>query len=428
MKAFLTSFWSPTNSSLRKNTIETFARQLLAALAQLLTTILIARRLGADGNGAYVMALLLPTMLTTFLNMGVGTATVYFVAQKAVTPNQAVRENYHLALLVSVAGLLVGSLAVTIWGDLLFPGVPSSLLLCSGLIFPASLISAYWSAVLQGVEDFRAYNLSVLAPPLITLVATSFALLVFPPSLLFAIYAYLVGQFFGTLFIFFRVKPYLKDIPHKNFTLNYKQTILTYGIKTHLANIMAFVNYRADIFLVNFFMTPAATGIYALAVQLSERLWMLSQSLSTVLLPQLSATRTNSKERYKMVIQSGIIIGIITFISSIFLLIALYFLLEPIFGREYRESFTPFLWLIPGIVFGASSRIYSNGIAAFGRPELNFYISIIVVLVNIFGNIMLIPKYGVNGAAFSTTLAYTINTVLKFLQINKLLSVKKSNF
>ncbi|WP_269851929.1 oligosaccharide flippase family protein [Methanosarcina horonobensis] len=52
---------------------------------------------------------------------------------------------------------------------------------------------------------------------------------------------------------------------------NYTKECLGYGWKAHLSNILAFVNYRADLFLVNFFLTPAATGIYLIAVQIAEK-------------------------------------------------------------------------------------------------------------------------------------------------------------
>ncbi|MEK9667087.1 MAG: hypothetical protein VW701_08020, partial [Deltaproteobacteria bacterium] len=39
-------------------------------------------------------------------------------------------------------------------------------------------------------------------------------------------------------------------------TENIAKKTLGYGWKAHLSNILAFVNYKADIFLVNFFMGP----------------------------------------------------------------------------------------------------------------------------------------------------------------------------
>ena len=53
-------------SLLRRNMGLTFVRQLLAAIAQLLLIVIIARELGPEGNGFYALALLVPTALYLF--------------------------------------------------------------------------------------------------------------------------------------------------------------------------------------------------------------------------------------------------------------------------------------------------------------------------------------------------------------------------
>ena len=67
---------------LGKNTSLTLGRQLLTALLGLITVILLARLLGPGGNGIYQMVFLLPTMIVTLSNLGIGPATVYYVARK----------------------------------------------------------------------------------------------------------------------------------------------------------------------------------------------------------------------------------------------------------------------------------------------------------------------------------------------------------
>ena len=47
----------------------TFGRQILAALIQLVTVLIIARALGPQGNGQYTMSILIPSFLSTFLNL-----------------------------------------------------------------------------------------------------------------------------------------------------------------------------------------------------------------------------------------------------------------------------------------------------------------------------------------------------------------------
>jgi len=62
------------------------------------------------------------------------------------------------------------------------------------------------------------------------------------------------------------------------------------------------------------------------------------------------------------------------------------------------------------VVFNLS-RVLANDIAARGRPELNIWTAIITFIVNIVGNVLLIPEYGIKGAAIATTLSYIATTI-----------------
>jgi O-antigen/teichoic acid export membrane protein len=395
----------------------TLGRQLLAAFAQFMLVVLIARELGPEGNGFYAMAILIPTMLANFLNFGVGPATVYYVSRGEFNVHQAMAGNLRLALIVSTAGVACALPVLVIWGVQLFPGIPQGLLYLGLASFPLTLLLAYLNTILQGLEDFKAFNLTVLLPPYVNLVGVVIALHGLTLGVEGAMVAYITGQLVGLLVVFALLSrsKVTRAVTEQStsFTV-YARRTLSYGWKAHLSNILAFVNYRADIFLVNFFLTPAATGIYVVAVQIAEKLWMLSQAASTVLLPRLSAMHQDPKARMALTNKGFLVVSSITASASIGVAIALYWLISPVFGEEYVEALPAFFWLLPGIIAGAGSRIYSNCIAAAGKPEWNMYSSIGVVTINVIGNILLVPEYGIVGAAWATSVAYCFNAVVKF--------------
>ena len=411
-------------SALRRNTAMTLGRQMIAAVAQLLTVILIARVLGPQGNGLYAMAILLPSLLVNFFNLGVGPATVYYVGRGSVTGGRAVGENLFLAGSISTIGIVFSLPVLALWGDKIFPGIPFELLVLGLAVFPISLLLAYWTTILQGLEDFRAFNWVGLAPPGATLLLTAIALLVLGQGVLGALLAYIAGQAVGLLVVWVFLRKLRNVSPTTGFP-RYKRTLLGYGWKAHLSNIMAFVNYRADIFLVNFFLTPVATGVYVIAVQIAERLWMLSHAASAVLLPRLSAMHRDPVGRHAVTVRVGAVVGAITLAAALALAFALYFLLVPVFGSDYADALEPFLWLLPGVVAGAFARVYSNCIAASGKPEWNLYVSVFVVGTNVVGNLVLIPRMGLVGAAIATTVAYGLNAVIKLVLIRWTLTEDK---
>jgi O-antigen/teichoic acid export membrane protein len=99
--------------------------------------------------------------------------------------------------------------------------------------------------------------------------------------------------------------------------------------------------------------------------------------------------------------------------------LALYWLIGLVFGDAYKDAFLPFSWLLPGIVLWAGARIQANYLAALGKPEWNTYVAIAVLIINISGNIILIPIYGAIGAAIATSIAYGVDATAKFLLMKR---------
>lgn len=410
-------------STLRRNISMTLVRQILVNVAQLMLVVLIARQLGAEGNGHYAMALLLPTLLVNFLNLGVAPATVYYVGRSEFTAWQAARENLRLGVAITTVGVAFALPVLLVWGESLFPDVPQHLLLAGLAAFPVSLLLAYLNSIFQGLEDFRIFNTTTLLPPYVALVGVVIALYGLQAGVLGAVLAYLLGQSVGLLLVILLLARRTRGASAEcgpREVLDYRRKTIQYGWKAHLSNIMAFVNYRADIFLVNFFLNPVATGLYVVAVQIAEGLWMLSHAASAVLLPRLSAMHEDPHARLALTRKSFMVVSGLTTVASAVAAVALYWFLGPIFGEQYWEALPAFLLLLPGIVAGAGSRMQSNCIAAAGKPEWNTYVAAMVVCVNVALNIVLIPILDISGAAMATSVAYIMNAIIKNAMVKKI--------
>ncbi len=408
----------------RHDIVQTLGRQLLVGLLQLAILLLIARQLGPEGNGIYSMALLLPILASTFLSFGVAPATVYYVGRAEIAASDAIHTNVLLAFFISVAGVLILTPLIWFFGGTIFPGISRTLLWLSLASFPLALSIQLLNSVNQAKKDFRTFNRVLLVPPAITLVCVFAAINLFNGGPLSCVAAYLAGQIAGLLIVLIGLRQHVNK-PAANFRdlRNLTETVpqlLRYGWKAHLANVFAYVNYRSDIFLVNFFTSPAVTGIYVVAVQLAEKLWMLSQAASTVLLPRLAGMHAVPGNRNRLALRYAGGILIITLFASLALGILLFFFSGLLFGPAYSQVVKPFFFLLPGIVAGAASRILANCIAAAGKPEWNLLTSIGVVIANISGNIVLIPIYGMVGAATATSIAYIGNGFIKWYQIRRL--------
>jgi len=401
--------------ALVKNTATTLGRQLIAGIIQLVTAVIIARVFGPEGNGQFTVALLFPMVLITFLNLGIGSANVYHIGSGKVSLSTALRTSIRLWLILGVTGTVIGALSIYFGAVRLFPGVDVSLLWWSLAVFPVTLGQNYLISMFQGLQLFREFNYVLLVQPVVTLMLVVVITVTGIADVGYLIVAYLVGLVMAILVsIYFLAYFENADnvIPDN---ADYFSSAINYGYKSNLSNILAYVNYKADIFLVNFLIGTSAAGIYIIAVQLVERLWMLSQSVSIILLPRLSQLNSDETKRRQItpIICRWVIA--LTLLGSIVLGVLSSPLIGLLFGEAYLEAVEPLLFLLPGILAGSGTKILANDIAARGRPELNMYTAWIVVIVNIAGNMILIPPYGLAGAAAATSIAYVLNLLLKML-------------
>jgi O-antigen/teichoic acid export membrane protein len=388
--------------------------QLLSGLLQLLAIVIIARVLGPDGNGQYVVALLVPTMLATLLNLGIAPANVYFLGAGKVDVSTVLKTMNRLAFMIVIAGLCFGFLVIHFYGSTWFPNTPEQLIWGALIIFPFALYKSFLSSIFQGKQEFHYYNLLIVLPPGITLVLLALLALFGLLTIENALAARLGGFLLPIFFAKWRLFKDIKKQPASEMS-GYMKKVIGYGYKAHFSNILAFLNYKADIFLINYLMNPVAVGIYVVAVQLVERLWLFSQSVSTVILPWLSGSADNEDKRREMTPLICRLVIATTLVFSLLLAILAYPFITLVFGSEYSSAVIALLILLPGIVAGAGARILAVDVAARGKPQLNMYFSLIVIVVNLSLNILLIPQYGINGAAIATTIAYSTNLFFRLL-------------
>jgi O-antigen/teichoic acid export membrane protein len=393
----------------------TMIRQVIAIVLGMAISILLARGLGVEDRGVYAVALLLPRTLVTFLNLGVAPATVYFVGRGDRELEAAARGNIALAFWNSLLAVLVGAMVIVWGGETLFPGVPVNLLLISLAVAPLLLHTTYLLAILQGIQDFRAYNWVTMIPQMVMLALVLVLVWWIPGGPLGALAAFLGGNLaaLAALIALLMRRSQSKRMFALWLDWAYTRQVMGYGLRAHVSNIIAFLNYRADMFLLNLFTGAAAVGVYAVAVGLAERMWILSKSVSTVMLPRIASLDGEEAKRRQLtpliarhVRWCSLAMGLVTWVLAKWGIVLLY-------SDAYLESAVALRALLPGVVALSFSKILANDIAGRGNPGINSQQSTIAFVVNVIANLILIPRLGVVGAALATSLSYSLLTILK---------------
>lgn len=393
----------------------TFSQQVVGIVCHFLFWIILARALGPRATGEFAVAILVPTLLVTLLNLGIPAANVYLIGRGEVSSAVSLRRTFLAWVVMSIVGLGITGGVIAGYAGTVFPNMPTRLLWATTAIFPIALLQMLLASLLQAQQAFRRYNLVQVLAPAVSLIAAAGLGLWLDLGVAAVVACWGLGQLVSLGVCAWFLIPAFQTVSAPPGTPGLVRRWLGYGWKSHVAGLLVFLSYRADIFLVNLYLGPLAVGIYAVAVQIAEKLWLLSYASSTVLLPRLSQLHGDDAARRRLTPLTTRWVTYAALFAATGLAIVTRPLVRLLFGAEYVEAATVLVWLLPGVVVLSSARILANDLSARGRPDLNIWIGLTAFLVNIVGNLLLIPRYGLVGAAAATTISYSAATVACFV-------------
>lgn len=203
----------------------------------------------------------------------------------------------------------------------------------------------------------------------------------------------------------------------KKMTLKLSDTrgFIIYGINGFALNIMAQALYFIDIFIIGKLMDNKDVAFYVVASLVAKVIWLFIDAVGTILFPNIiNGTYQNKLEKLNVAIRKTILICLAP--ATAFILWGDFFI-ELAFGSEYSDSYLIACILIIGafplILYKLSSRL----IASEKRWKDAYLSLIIALLVNISLNLILIPEYGLTGAAVSSFIAYAICGAIIYVKV-----------
>jgi len=396
-----------------RGTAITLASRVVTLVIGVCSSVLLARFLGPEGKGVYALATLVPGLVLTFSNLGIGSATAYYVAQKRFSPREIFGSNLLLALGIGTTGMLVGAGLIVFFGNTILPGVPRRYLILALTIIPMRLLFSYTRYILLGMQQFGKYNLISLLRTVLFLPLLLCTVVALRGGVVGALGAGIAAILLVDVVLLLWMRNLIGGVSLKP-NLRYIRESSTFGFKVHLANTLGFLNYRIDLFLVNGLLNPAAVGFYSLSVGLVEKLWLVSQAASTVLLPKVAA-ETDEKRRSELTPLVARTVLWTTAFGALLLVFLSRAIVLLLFSESFLPAVPPLQALLAGIVVLGASRVLANDMVGRGRPMLNAYISVLTLATNVTLNLYWIPRSGITGAAWASTVSYGITWLVRLV-------------
>ena len=195
--------------------------------------------------------------------------------------------------------------------------------------------------------------------------------------------------------------------------------LLRQGIPAQAANALQLINYRFAYLLVERANGIAGLGLFSVTTQLAEGTWLVPKSIGMVLYTRVS---NNGPSRE----QVGIALTALKASVASTALAALVLIMLPdgvyrwLFGPSISGLWSMLLLMTPGLLAMAASQVLSHYLSGAGRVMQNALSSGTGALVTLGLGSVLIPTYGLHGAAITTSCAYLASTAQQWMVFRRL--------
>jgi len=403
-------------SAFVKNTIHSLWTNVALIGLGFVLNLLQARWLGPEGKGGYDLFVATGGLLMIALGFPAPSGVSYITASSPVSLPRMARWLLRVALVQGLVILFL--LGVAERSGVLWTFLPRwsnrGIIVISAVYVFLTILTSYWRAILIGqleiISANRIFVLTRLADLLLFLGLLGWVW-VFGQSLdlPMVIYLLLISALISNGLCLYRLRVPLMATSQG--ISGFRQAV-KYSVPCYLGSLILFLNTRLDMFLISALMDQKAVGLYALSANLAHLVWLLSISVAKALLPKVASEQHLPSRNAYLTAQATRLSFYLSFIAGILLSLFSIAALPLVYGDAFRGSIAPLLWLMPGVVAIGSAFILAAYIAGIGKPQINSYILFVGLLATVTLDLVLIPRFGIAGAAFASTLSFLISTGL----------------
>ncbi|MEK6825518.1 MAG: flippase [Nanoarchaeota archaeon] len=419
-----------------KTSFIVFVGIILSKVFSYLYRILIARTFGPEEYGLFSLAVMILGWFVAFASLGLPEGVLRYTALfRGKKELEKIRFVYQFSRI-----LLMGT-SILFGVVLFFLAEPLSLnmfhapalvlyLRIFSFLVPLTVLSSFYLATLRAYEKIGWYSFIIN----IFQTGMRFILLLFlivmglkTQSISFS---YAVGAVSVLLISYLTVRHFLKEIKDKSKLTQDKKREVRYEIISYswpilFLSTVANILYWTDTFFLGIFKGVADVGYYNAAIPLALLLGFVPDLFMQLFFPLI--TRKYSKKNHELISELSKQIGKWIFLLNVPLLLFMVVfpgaIINLFFGADYLVAENALRLLAIGAFFLSMIAVSNNLLSMIGKSRLILVNTLLGFFANVILDIMLIPAYGLTGAAFATMLANMLIAALYFMQAKKYTSI-----
>ena len=377
-------------------------------LSNVISSLVGARALGPAGRGDLLVIVLWPPVVAMLAGLGLPTAYRYWMAREP----ERVSYLFSNAVLYTIA---VGVLSVAA-ADLIVPHLVGQrspqvmmLLRIYQVNIPAALFLDLMRGLLEGTRRFgwagaaRMIFFGVQAFGFAGLWAVGH--LTVATAMITMIIAQTSSMLLALIAVLSQLRPSWKPswVEFKN--------SMHYAVRDYPGGVADFTTLRLDQLVLAAMASNVAIGLYVVAVRLSEMTTLAADAIADALMPEVAASKVENRAELLWARSLRLAIYMhLVLLPPLWLGAPL--LLKILFGERFVPATGAFRWLLVAAGVWSLGSIVISGLRGFGYPGLSTLAKFSAAAVTTVGLLVLLPRWGITGAAIASLIGYTVMLVI----------------
>lgn len=369
----------------------------IAKIASFVFVIAVARGLSAVEYGYFNFSISFLPLFLVFAVWGLDDALFRDLAHQRERISQLVSTTFLLRLVLAVAAVAV---AILIAPALLDSG---RALLAFSFIAVALLLDELGSVlgtVFKAFEKMRFRAIRILVNRIVT-TALALGALWAGGDLIAVCAMYVLGSLIAFLYAAFSLWRHFPAVHLRDANRQLAVGLLKKGAPLAVAGALSMAVFRIDAVMLQGMKGPVAVAMYGVAYRFLDSLLFVAWGLANSVLPRLA--RARDQERQARAFEAVLALCLAVYLPlGVGAWFAGGWAVRLVFGERYSPAAEAVVWLLPAAAIYGSAYVARMACLAIQARKQIAVAAAIALGVNVAGNVVAIPRYGIEGAAAVT--------------------------
>jgi len=384
---------------LLRDIADTSSARIYSTLLSLATLMLTARWLGPEGRGIVVVITTWTALAGGIVHLSIGQVLVHRAATTEGNDwiGPALGAVAAVTAVVTAIGWMAVALLFSLFGGRLFDGIPSIALALGMGALPFLVWEQYGSAMLSIIGRLKTYNLAQIVGRTLGLLMLVVTIKLLDLGIYGFLAAFVTAQMIiagaGATALVRHANEHIKG------GLNVARELIRDGLKLHLNAIGVLLFSGIDILMLQYFLGPAAAGVFQLPMQLFLAMLLVPQAAQLALQSRVaSLSRAEFWREHRLVM--AIVIGGMILVAAVLWLLARWVVML-VGGDEFTASVPIFRILLIGVPWACFNTLMALQWITRGYFFQASLVTIATGATNVLLNLFFIPAFGPVGAAYA---------------------------